>query len=138
MTEIQMALHERGVRDASGGLAVNALWLWGGGRAALDGRARWPELESDDLFLRALHALDAGRVDRPDARLVTWRLASLADREDAFAAADRAWFAPLADDLARGRVRRATLHFAGRAYALTPAQRWRVWTKSRPWWELAA
>lgn len=136
MTELQMVLHDEMHARALHG--ANALWLWGGGRAALEGRATWPRVDGDDAFLRAMHALDAGRVDRADARLVTWRLAALGAEGDAFGAAERTWFAPLADDLASGRVRRATLHVAGRAYDVRPSQRWRFWSKSRPWWEIAA
>lgn len=137
MTELQMVLHD--VMGATApGVSVNALWLWGGGRAGVTGRAAWPVVASDDLFLDALHRLDHGRVDRAGARLETWRLGALEGCDDVFAAADRAWFARLAADLASGRVPRATLHFAGRAYALRPSQRWRFWVKPRPWWELAA
>lgn len=136
MTELQMILHAAPAPD--GELPINALWLWGGGRSAPTGRASWPAVASDDAFVRALHRLDGERVDRADARLVTWRLAALAARGDAFALADAEWFGGLAQDLERSRVTRATLHFAGRAYALRPAQRWRFWAQPRPWWELAA
>lgn len=136
MTELQMLLHD--APAPAGEVPVNALWLWGAGRTAPAGRAAWPAVASDDAFVRALHRLDGERLDRPDARLVTWRLASLAEHGDAFGRADAEWFGSLADDLSRGRVSRATLHFAGRAYALRPAQRWRFWLKPRPWWELAA
>jgi hypothetical protein len=132
MTELQMVLHESPLAGA------NALWLWGGGRVPPAGRASWPAVEGDDPFVRALHARDGGRVDRPDARLVTWRLADFAADGDAFGVADRAWSSAVAAALAGGRVRRATLHVAGRAFELRPAQRWRFWAKVRPWWELAA
>jgi hypothetical protein len=136
MTELQMLLHEAAAGQAAS--PVNALWLWGGGRGALAGRATWPAVESDDAFLRALHRLDGGRVDRADVRLVTWRLASLAAHGDAFARADAHWFDALALALAGGGLAGATLHFAGGAYLLRPRQRWRFWAKPRPWWELAA
>jgi hypothetical protein len=136
MTELQMILHE--ANGVAGELPVNAVWLWGGGRTLPAGRASWPILASDDASLRALHRLDGGRVDRADARLVTWRLASLAERGDAFELADAEWFGALANDLVRRRVDRATVHFAGCAYELRPAQRWRFWVQPRPWWELAA
>jgi hypothetical protein len=136
MTELQMILHAATARPDE--LPVNAVWLWGGGRVPPAGRATWPTVASEDAFLGALRRLDGGRVDRPDARLVTWRLASLAERGDAFELADAEWFGALANDLARRRVDRATVHFAGRAYELRPAQRWRFWVPPRPWWELAA
>jgi hypothetical protein len=138
MTELQMALYETPVPGADDRLQPNALWCWGGGREPLAGRAAWPHVESDDPFVGALHRLDGARVDRTEARLVTWRLASLGHHGDAFAAADREWFAALEAALAGGRLRLAVLHFAGRAYVLRPSQRWRFWARPRPWWELAA
>jgi hypothetical protein len=154
MTELQMMLHDAPLAAREGAVPANALWLWGGGRSLPRGRIAWPTVDSDDPFVVALHRLDGERVDRAGARLVTWRLASLANETpdeaarsaeaageggtDAFAAADRRWFAALEHALASGRLRRAVVHFAGRAYVLRPSQRWRFWTRPRPWWELAA
>jgi hypothetical protein len=138
MTELQMLLHERAWR--AGDVAVNALWLWGAGRGPIEGRAAWPALETDDPFLVALHALDARPAPRDDTRLATWRLAALGAEGDAFAAAERAWFAPLEAALAAGTVAEATVHFAGRGWRVRRAPRWRWWQRARPrpWWELAA
>ena len=75
LTELQMSLHDHPVnraRERAGRLAVNSLWLWGGGRLddsvsarvrALAGRV--PSLRSDDAVLRGLWRLagaDAGTL----------------------------------------------------------------------------
>lgn len=135
-TEIQMWLHGRSAARAEQ-LPVNALWLWGAGTRVPEG-LRWPRLEADDPLLESLHVRDGRRVDRDDVQLVGWRLASLGEHGDAFGAADARWFAPLARALAMRRVTRARVWFAGHEYELTPLTRLRFWTKSRPWWELAA
>ena len=163
MTEIQMWLYGQSspiAPDASGppGPADlpeggNALWLWGGGRAPLTGAAHWPELESADPFLHAARALavgasgaagaagaGAGRASRDHgggtriARIVTWQLDRLAAHERDLTIADQRWFAPLAAALARREYSAATLHLCGRAFRLTPGQRWRLWRRPQPWW----
>jgi len=150
MAEIQMWLHGQS-RSGAAGLPEggNALWLWGGGRAPLTGMAGWPELDSADPFLHAARAAGApapaggvpgggaGAAPRA-ARIVTWRLDSLAAHERGLEAADQHWFAPLAAALARGEYSAATLHLCGRAFRLTPGQRWRLWRRPQPWWVLTA
>lgn len=140
MTELQMWLHGRPLATRAGAVAPNALWLWGAGRELPRGAARWPVLATDDPWVRALHASAGAGASRTDARLATWRLASLAadGAEDVFARAEREWFEPLARSLANGELECARLHFAGAEFELRRAQRWRFWRKPRPWWELAA
>ena len=149
MTEMQMWLHGQSSGAAAGAVRLpeggNALWLWGGGRVPLAGVARWPELDSADPFLTAARSVSAprgtatatGSVSESEsriARIVTWRLASLAGDGRVLQAADEQWFAPLAGALARGEYSGATLHLCGRAYRLTPGQRWRLWRRPLPWW----
>ena len=142
MTELQMWLHAQSSSAAAGALRLpeggNALWLWGGGRVPLAGVARWPELDSADPFLKAARSVTAAGTGTDSgsriARIVTWRLASLAGDGRVLEAADEQWFAPLAGALARGEYSAATLHLCGRAFRLRPGQRWRVWRRPRPWW----
>jgi hypothetical protein len=73
LTELQMSLHEHPVnrtRERAGRLAVNSLWLWGGGR--LDDAAsarlrssggRLPPLRTDDTVLRGLWRLAGADAD---------------------------------------------------------------------------
>lgn len=54
LSEIEMALHEHAVnqeREAEGQMAVNSLWLWGGGVAAEKITRPQPPLFSDDALL---------------------------------------------------------------------------------------
>jgi hypothetical protein len=54
LSEIEMALHEHEVnlmREANGQLAVNSLWLWGGGTAPEQITRAQPPLFSDDALL---------------------------------------------------------------------------------------
>jgi hypothetical protein len=136
MTEVQMWLHD--AAPAGEGMRVNGLWLWGAGRGLLAGEAAWPTLETGDPFLHAAHAVYAGRAARPGARLATWRLADFAADGAPLARAEAHWFLPLAAALARGTLQMATIHYAGQAFRLQRHQRWRVWVRPRPWWELAA
>jgi hypothetical protein len=134
MTELQMWLHAAPPASVSG-LPVNGLWLWGSGDAPLTGVARWPALATADPFLVAA-ASDAPR--REAGRLETWALAELARGGASFTDADERWFAPLAADLTRGRLEAASVYLASHEFRLRPAQRWRLWRRPRPWWELAA
>jgi hypothetical protein len=69
---------------------------------------------------------------------VSYRVADLATRSLAFEDADEAWFAPLAARLASGEIAEARLHVGSSEYRLRGRQRWRLWVRPRPWWELAA
>lgn len=132
MTELQMWLH--GAAPASvEGLAVNALWLWGTGRAPLAGVATWPALDGRDPFLVAAAA---GVPGAGDARLESWSLAALARGGHSFAEADALWFGPLTAALAGGALGAARVHARGQEFVLRPRQRWRAWVRPRPWWEL--
>lgn len=134
ITELQMWLHDAAPL-ASNGLAINALWLWGGGHSPIAQPPAWPTLTSLDAGVAAL-AADATRL--PDAELVSYRVADLAERALDFADADVEWFAPLAARLAAGRLEDCRVHMGRHEFRLRAWQRWRVWVPSRPWWELAA
>ncbi len=133
MTELQMWLH--GTRQSSvEGLAVNGLWLWGGGRTPLAGRAAWPTSAAADAFLDAAAALLPGTVR--DARFQAWSLAALARSGQAFADCDALWFGPLAAALRSGALGSARIHAGAHEFVLRRAQRWRGWLRPRPWWEI--
>jgi hypothetical protein len=133
MTELQMWLH--GERPVSvEGLAVNALWLWGGGQVPLAGAATWPQSGSADAFLTAAAAVAPGTLGA--ARFEHFSLAALARAGQAFADCDALWFAPLAAALRGGAVGGARIHAGAQEFVLRPAQRWRGWVRPRPWWEL--
>ena len=131
MTELQMWLHERPL-VGSDGRRANALWLWGGGAQPLAAGDRWPVLGCDDPFLAAAAA---GSATDPRRFVEVWSVAELVRAGRSFAAADEHWFGPLATRLRDGEVVRAEIHCAGLVHVLAPGQRWRLWRRTRPWWE---
>jgi hypothetical protein len=156
MTEAQMLLHEHPVnsaRVARGEQPVNALWLWGIGGSELPAPAApLPALASDDDFLRALWRRHGGRVEavpsgladtlaaqRDAVQVLTVSLSGLAtDPTQALLQAEERWFAPLAAALAGGRLGAAQLFLAGREVGFAARHRFRVWRRSRPWYEALA
>ncbi|MBS0375135.1 MAG: hypothetical protein JSR73_11195 [Proteobacteria bacterium] len=131
MTELQMWLHGAGLAAADGRV-VNALWLWGGGVTPVAGGGAAPAFAGDDAPLAALLAAPAA-ADAP--RLELRSVAALL-ADGGFEAADERWFQPLAAALAGGRHALVRVHAAGREFVLRPGQRWRLWRRPRPWWEL--
>jgi hypothetical protein len=136
MTEAQMWLHD--APPAGAGPQVNGLWFWGAGRAPLEGEAVWPALDSSDPFLRAAREVYAGRAAGAGARLASWRLADFAPDAAPLARAEAHWFEPLEEELAAGTLQSATIHYGGQVFRLHRRQRWRLWVRPRPWWELVA
>ncbi|HXQ64785.1 MAG TPA: hypothetical protein VN787_08010 [Steroidobacteraceae bacterium] len=133
MTEMQMWLHAAPFGTTR---PVNGLWLWAAGRGALEGRPRWPVLDCADPYLRAALACHPGTSDR-DARLVRWHVLAVLERGEPFASVDAAWFEPLRRALATGELAGAELHVGAASWCLRPRQRFRIWVRPRPWWEVA-
>ena len=126
MTELQMWLHARGA-------AANALWCWGGAPGNLPRPVRRPVLASDDVYLNALARLTSG--DGSQDTVATYRFAGLGAARDPYSEAERRWFAPLAESVARGDT--AELWHAGSVYHLSRWQTLRRWRRTRPWWSAA-
>ena len=152
MTSVQMWLHGHPLnelREARGELPVNALWFWGLGADA----PRWPAgslppLASDDPVLGSLwrragvpadaapDSLEAWLEASAPAGIVTLSLASgRRGTAEALEAAERNWFAPLADALADGRVNAAEVYLDGRVATFRRADRLRFWRPGRAWHE---
>ncbi|HSD53401.1 MAG TPA: regulator [Burkholderiales bacterium] len=158
--EIQMMLHAHAVNDARaarGAVAINAVWLWGGGRlqrpairafarvraatplaaglAFASGGAVLPLPENGERWLRTaahegveLIVLEQLRAAADYGDAATW-----AER---LAALERDWFAPLLSALRAGRIGMVTLHAIGAGGALdveTTRQDLRYfWRRPRP------
>jgi hypothetical protein len=158
--EIQMVLHAHAVneaREARGAVAINAVWLWGGGRlqrpatrpfarvragsplaaglAFASGGAVLPVPENGDRWLRTaahegveLVVLDPLRAAAGYGDAATWT--------ERLAALERDWFAPLLAALRAGRIGMVTLHAIGAGGALdveTTRQDLRYfWRRPRP------
>jgi hypothetical protein len=132
LNEVQMLFHGLTVnaeREASGRLAVNGLWLHGGGPLpAAPRRAPQPDAAAPPLLI-GLRSLAVGA----DVPRVAWLDAPRRAQWDSDVAA---WWAALAD--VEGRLAEAAAAGPvclypgdGFAYRYRPAHRWRVWRRHR-------
>jgi len=152
LNEIQVVLHNHPVnaaREAAGRRPINSLWFWGDGTqsaSGIPGAAR-PAVQASDPVARGLaRALgiepempDVDRALRADTLVVLDTLASPARRldlmrwQDAFAALEQDWFAPISRAVDSGALRHVDLHVpgerAGFSLALGGGARWRFWRK---------
>jgi hypothetical protein len=150
--ELQMLLHAHPVnqvREARGELAVNSLWLWGGGR--LPACPGFPSpIYARNAEAQALAALCAARAHalpaQPDAQLLKTDGVVLLDAltrsgqvgdaygwREALGGLERNWFAPL-----RSRLRRIGPQglrlldpVSGTALHLNAGDAWRFWRRPR-------
>jgi hypothetical protein len=141
ISEIEMWLFEHPLnrrRATAGAPPITGLWLWGGGptlsslpklRGSIVGTdplfGAWPEL--------ALPSRPAG--DRADSAVVL--IADLPG-SDAWREAEASWIVPALESLRARRIERLDLSAGSRRYRLTARWRWRLWRRSRPWWEFFA
>jgi hypothetical protein len=139
MSEIEMWLFEHRLnqrRAAAGAPLVTGLWLWGGGptiaqlpalRGSIVGYdplfGSWPELAQP---LRS----DGERPAAPTVVIVADLPGSAAWRE-----AESTWIVPALAALRSGRIATLDLSAGSRRYRLTARWRWRLWRRTRPWWE---
>ena len=143
MNEIQMLLHGHAVneqREASGELAINSVWLWGGGGMSRHLPQAFQAVWSGDPFAAGLaHAAriaarelpgDAAELLRTGADtgvnlILLDRLRAAAQYGDAqgwreaLLQLERGWFAPLLDALRQGRIGMLSLHALGPEGALS-------------------
>lgn len=134
LNEAQMVLHEHPVneaREARGELAINSIWLWGAGGLPPNTTARWHSVSAAEPlalgFARAagirhrpLAPSAAAWIDRApedgrhlivlDALRAPLALGEAKDYEQALAALERDWFAPLLSALREGRIGMVTIH----------------------------
>ena len=134
LNEAQMVLHSHPAneaREARGEPPVNSLWLWGAGRLPTVSGTRWHSVSANDPLALGL-ARAAGLRRRPlpadaelwlqgapeegrhlvvlDALRVPLALSQGAAFQDALAALEHQWFAPLLSALRAGRIGMVTLH----------------------------
>ena len=150
MNELQMLLHEHPVnaRRADRGLAaVNALWLWGFGRARPVAQTTLPALVTDDPWLRGLWRLHgSGALPLTEARqplatgdrLLIAATARGADPEAQLARWDAELAEPMAEAVRSGHVQSASLLLGDVSYTVERANRYAFWRRARPWSELLA
>jgi hypothetical protein len=153
MNEIQMLLHQHPVnqRRAERGLAaVNSVWLWGVGTAAMPEGAACGTLLTDDEWLAGLWSLHGGSVqsvddlaaelDRNDGDL---RVALVESASSASAAAqlrrvEQSVLAPVRAALAAGRVSSVAVHTGTATFEVAGAARWSFWRRPRAMAEVLA
>jgi len=155
LNEMQVVLHNHPVnkaREAAGRRPINSLWFWGGDgqpTISVPGAASLAVQASDPLARGlALAAgiepdtLDADRALRADTLVVLDTLASPARHldftrwQDALAALEQDWFAPISGAFNSGALHYFSLHVpgerAGFSLTLGGGARWRFWRKPMP------
>jgi len=136
MSEIEMWLFEHAVnrsRTANAAVAVNGLWLWGGGPALtslppVDG---WTA--GDDPFFSAFAARRESS-DTASGVMVTAAEPGSAEWRDV----ESSWLERSLADLRSGRIARLDLSAGGRCFSVGARWNWRRWRRHRPWWEYFA
>jgi hypothetical protein len=157
LNEIQVMLHNHPVniaREAAGRRLINSVWFWGNGTQSIEPPDS-PEpsgmsgfaVQAADTVARGLaraagtepEALNVDRALRADTLVVLDTLAffvrhlDLMRWQDAFAALEQEWFAPIAQAFDRGALRHFALHVpgerAGFSLALGSGARWCFWRK---------
>jgi hypothetical protein len=127
-SEVQVTLHHHphnAARLASGRVPINSLWFWGGGALPDAVSAAAPTVYSDDpAVLGAARLGSLGGMPLPATLEIDGdALVDLRGQRDVRGVVDR-WLLPAS---LRGE---AVFDFAdGRAFAMRPAQRWRVWRR---------
>lgn len=152
MNEAQMLLHGHPANElieARGGLPINSLWLWGGGRAVTPGKPF--DLLCGDSELAALFAKAAGIPyehslldnERSGNVLYVQEGLSMSVRRGDYhawrttvSAFEQECLNPLLRMLASGRLGGITLDVlqeeGSRRYEMTRAQLWKVWKRAQP------
>lgn len=134
LNEAQMVLHSHAVnaaRESRGEPPVNSVWLWGGGRAPSVTTERWQSVSADDplplglaraasIRHRALARSgkewleqmpeDGRHLAVLDPLRVPLALGATGEYQDAVAALERDWAAPLLQALRRGRLGMVSIH----------------------------
>lgn len=144
LNEIQMLLHDHPVsqaREAAGELAVNSIWLSGGGVLPEKLEAGADILFSNHFLAKGLAAIadvpcldlpenaDAVFAQAPTGGVVWMVLDSLED-------AEARWFAPTLVALRAGKIKQLTVDFAVRDQVLSvsvhPKDLWKFWRRPKP------
>jgi hypothetical protein len=159
--EIEMWLHEAPInreRARRGELAVNALWLWGGGPPppaglSLRGKAMGlPPAYADDAYVaglwhgsggeaRALPAdletllADAAGSQAHQSVVVVISAAAQGARDAPLSRLDARWLTPALGALRAGRIAELALHLGQTQLVLRDRDRLRFWRREQPWWQ---
>lgn len=153
MNEVQMLLHGHPVnqrRGLVGRPAVNSVWLWGHGAAAVPEGVARGILLTDDEWLAGLWRLHRGIVrhvqdlsdtlgqDGAEVRVAIAAPAASGSEVEALRRMERCVFAPARAALAAGRASSVSLHTGSVALEIPAAARWCFWRHPRPLAEVLA
>ncbi|MDR2925926.1 MAG: hypothetical protein LBU76_08300 [Azoarcus sp.] len=155
LNEIQVALHGHPVnaaRQADGKRPINSLWFWGNDAQAVSDAPAMSRfaVQANEPLARGLARAAGIEPDAPDVDLALrgdtlvaldalahpFRHLDFARWQDALAALERDWFAPIARAFDKGRLRQFALHVPGErasfSLVLNRGARWRFWRKPLP------
>jgi hypothetical protein len=152
INEIQMSLHGHPIGqacEARGGLPVNSIWLWGGGRAAPLTQP-FTQIASDSELAKAFahvskisYSLFSAVTEMSEKTLYIWEGASVALRRGDFYAwrqsvlsCEQVLLAPLLKALTEGELEKITIdilqeNYSGR-FELNRSMLWKFWKRPRP------
>src|SRR5690606_6966891 len=152
LTEVQMLLHEHPVnqrREARGELAVNSVWLWGGGRRPPVPGLHFTHVAGDSVLAHAL-AVRAGAETLPEADalaggdghlLIAFETPSTRYGEDdrwrgVLGERERHWFAPALERLRARTLEElaiVAIHPLGCSrFEVRPSDLMKFWRTRRP------
>lgn len=159
INEIQMLLYDSPLnqaREARGELAINSLWIWGGGMRPESMLAPYPEIWSNHPFTQALSKASGavgcnlpanagewlGEARSSEQMIVLDHLQKYACYKDAYAwrndlvKLEQEWFVPLLQALKAKQIKRLELtaidEHAVRRFTLTPNSLWKFWATGQP------
>lgn len=157
--EAQMILHEHPLnqaRESRGELAINSIWLWGGGVLPDAIKSRYVQIWSDDAFSRALAEISQVRHERlPSGAEVCQQFSGKGDYlailnhllapskykdgenwQKNLAALEQHWFMPLYRAVKKGDIKQLTIttihHDVLLNFTLTSADLLKFWRLKRP------
>jgi hypothetical protein len=137
MSEIEMWLFEHPVnraREGAGRAALTGLWLWGGGGllSTLPPLSGW--VAGDDALFNAwpAHQADGRGAMREGSGVI---VLAAEPGTLAWAEAESRWIVPALGALNAGRIDRLDLSAGRYCFHIGRRARWRVWRRTRPWWE---
>ena len=149
MNEIQMLLHAHPISqagEANGGLPVNSVWLWGGGREVTLARP-FTQIVSDSDSVKAFahaanipHSLIFGEIGKVENTLYVWSNAGAVLRRGDFHAwrqsildFEKYCVYPLLRSLNAGELDKITLDVVqeshSKSFELTRAMLWKFWKR---------
>lgn len=134
MSEMEMWLFDHEInrgRAAAALQPITGLWLWGEGAVASSPPAVQGWTAGRDPFFAAF----GDQAQFPSAAGAGVVVCDDTPGSSTWADIERRWLAPAAAALRARRIRRLDLCAGGLRYSVAGGPNWRVWRRSRPWWE---